>query len=167
MFAGKRLSRNSGEKISKLFSSLSLIHTCEIGRIVDTEKIASSSDINVHKLYPGNTKVILPYHNTVDLLFNWFGINCRTTDNFCFYLQNRLIQTSQTGGKWYSDTSPFSIPCCTLPWLFEQCINKKECLGDPRQLSGQVRENKLKDPAGNTKGGSITVPLTSRLTGLD
>ncbi len=34
-----------------------------------------------------------------------------TTDNFCFYLQNRLIQTSQTGGQQYSDTSPFSIPC--------------------------------------------------------
>jgi hypothetical protein len=33
-----------------------------------------------------------------------------TTDNFCFYLQNRLIQTSQTGGQWYSDTSPFSLP---------------------------------------------------------
>jgi hypothetical protein len=29
---------------------------------------------------------------------------------FCFYLQNRLIQTNQTGGQWYSDTSPFSIP---------------------------------------------------------
>jgi hypothetical protein len=25
-------------------------------------------------------------------------------------LQNRLIQTIQTGGQWYSDTSPFSIP---------------------------------------------------------
>jgi predicted RNA polymerase sigma factor len=25
-------------------------------------------------------------------------------------LQNRLIQTSQTGGQRYSDTSPFSIP---------------------------------------------------------
>jgi len=33
-----------------------------------------------------------------------------TTDNFCFYLQNRLIQTSKTGGQWYSNTSPFSIP---------------------------------------------------------
>jgi hypothetical protein len=33
-----------------------------------------------------------------------------TTDNFCFYLPNRLIQTSQTGGQHYSDTSPFSIP---------------------------------------------------------
>jgi hypothetical protein len=29
---------------------------------------------------------------------------------FCFYLQNRQIQTGQTGGQWYSDTSPFSIP---------------------------------------------------------
>ncbi len=33
-----------------------------------------------------------------------------TTDNFCFYLRNRLIQTCQTGGQQYSDTSPFSIP---------------------------------------------------------
>ncbi len=40
-----------------------------------------------------------------------------TTDNFCFYLQNSLIQTSQTGGQWYSDTSPFSIPCLGLPFL--------------------------------------------------
>jgi hypothetical protein len=38
-----------------------------------------------------------------------------TTDNFCFYLQNRLIQTSQTGGQLYSDTAPFSIPCLNNP----------------------------------------------------
>ena len=50
------------------------------------------------------------YHCTVDLLFDWFWISCMTIDNFCFYLQNRLSQTSQTGGQWYSDTSPFSIP---------------------------------------------------------
>ncbi len=50
------------------------------------------------------------YHCTVDLLFEWFGISSMTTDNFCFCLQNRLIQTSQTGGQWYSDTSPFSFP---------------------------------------------------------
>jgi hypothetical protein len=37
-------------------------------------------------------------------------MSCMTTDNFCFYLQSRLIQTSQTGGQWYSDTSYFSIP---------------------------------------------------------
>jgi len=46
------------------------------------------------------------YHCTIDLLFDWFGISCITTDNFYFYLQYRLIQTSQTGGQWYSDTSP-------------------------------------------------------------
>jgi len=34
-----------------------------------------------------------------------------TTDNFCYYLQNKLIKTSQTGGQWYTDTSPFSVPC--------------------------------------------------------
>jgi hypothetical protein len=33
-----------------------------------------------------------------------------TTDNFGFYLQNRLIQSSQTGGQQYTDTSPFGIP---------------------------------------------------------
>ncbi len=47
------------------------------------------------------------------LLFDWFGISCMTTDNFCFYLQNRLIQTSQTGGQRYCDASLFSIP-----WLY-------------------------------------------------
>ncbi len=47
-------------------------------------------------------------------LFDWFGISCMTTDIFCFYLKNRLIQTSQTGGQWYSDTSPFSIPCLDI-----------------------------------------------------
>ncbi len=56
---------------------------------------------------PGNTKG--------GLLFDWFGISCMTTDNFCFYLQNRLIQTSQTGGQKYSDTSSFSIPCPLQP----------------------------------------------------
>ncbi len=34
-----------------------------------------------------------------------------TTDNFCYYQENIQIQTSQTGGQWYSDTFPFSIPC--------------------------------------------------------
>ncbi len=50
------------------------------------------------------------HHCTIDLMLDWFGIGCMTTDDFCFYLQSRLIQTSQTGGQWYCDTSPFSIP---------------------------------------------------------
>jgi hypothetical protein len=57
------------------------------------------------------------YHCTIDLLSDWFGISCMTTDNFSFYLQNRLIQTSQTGSQWYSDTSPFSIP-----WMHYQVL---------------------------------------------
>ncbi len=34
---------------------------------------------------------------------------------FLFYLQNRLNQTSHTGGQRYSDTSPFRIPCLLYP----------------------------------------------------
>ncbi len=52
---------------------------------------------------------ILKGEYTIDLLFDWFGISCMTTENFCFYLQNRLIQTSQTGDQQYIDTSLFSI----------------------------------------------------------
>jgi len=57
----------------------------------------------------GNTKggrITLPLTSC----FDWFGISCMSTDNFYFYLQNRLIQTSHTGGQRYNDTSPFSIP---------------------------------------------------------
>jgi hypothetical protein len=36
------------------------------------------------------------------------------TDNFCFYFQNRLIQTSQTGGQQYSYTSPLVFPAETV-----------------------------------------------------
>ncbi len=36
------------------------------------------------------------------------------TNNFGFYLQNILIQTSQTGGQRYNETSPFSIPWPSL-----------------------------------------------------
>jgi len=41
----------------------------------------------LHYKRAGNTKGVL--------LFDWFGISCMTTDNFCFYLPNRLIQTKQ------------------------------------------------------------------------
>ncbi len=51
---------------------------------------------------------VLQYHWPVWLAWN------RLYDNWQFFLQNRLIQTSQTGGQQYSDTSPFSIPCLSL-----------------------------------------------------
>jgi len=70
------------------------------------------------------------YHCTVDLLFDWFGISCMTSDNFYFYFQKRLIQNSQTGGQWYSYISSFSNPWCIihvvsgrveiLAWFFTQ-----------------------------------------------
>jgi hypothetical protein len=59
---------------------------------------------------PLHDQGILKGDCTIDLLFGQFGISCVTSDNFSFYLQSRLIQTSQTGGQWYSDTSPFSVP---------------------------------------------------------
>jgi hypothetical protein len=65
------------------------------------------------------------YHCTIDLLFDWFGISCMTTDTFCFYLQNRLFQSSQTGGQWYSDTSPLSISCSNIPEVVQQLSSIK------------------------------------------
>ncbi len=55
---------------------------------------------------------------------------------FCFYLQNRLIQTSQTGGQQYSDTFPYSIPwarCIPFEWRTARSIRllktEKACWG--------------------------------------
>ena len=62
---------------------------------------------------------------TVPLIsqFEWFGISSMTTENFCFYLHCRLIQTSQTGGQLYSDTSPFSIPCRNITFtVYQHCM---------------------------------------------
>ncbi len=63
-----------------------------------------------------------------------------TTNNFCFYLQNRLIQTSPTGGQWYSDTSPFSIPCSILlktlvTWCDDELFDTEnhQCRGSVNQ----------------------------------
>ena len=72
---------------------------------------AASSTSDVIMPNVGNTKGRLTS-------FDWFGISCMTRDNFCLYLLNRLIQTSQRGGQQYSDTSPFSIPCwMSLCWM--------------------------------------------------
>ncbi len=52
-----------------------------------------------------------------------------TTDIFCFYLHNRLIQTSQTGRQQYSDTSLFSIPWYNYSEVHSMIIEnlKTEC----------------------------------------
>ncbi len=66
-----------------------------------------------------------------NLLFDWYGISCieMTTDNIWFYLQNRLIQTSQTGGQRYSDTSPFRIPWMVSTNLANTSYNDLAYLG--------------------------------------
>jgi hypothetical protein len=50
------------------------------------------------------------YHCTVDLLLYWFGLVCFTNKNKNCQLSYSGFQSSQIGGQWYSDTSPFSIP---------------------------------------------------------
>jgi hypothetical protein len=94
-------------------------------------RLGKRSRVNILSMdKPGNTKGG-KYHCTIDLLFDWFGISCMTTDNFCFYFQNRLIQTSQTGGQQYSDSSPFSIPWTNpLAYFVEENIEsifKQKC----------------------------------------
>ncbi len=60
-------------------------------------------------LEPGNTKGEVSLYHWPPVWLVWMQLY--DNRHFCFYLQNRLIQTNQTGGQWYSDTSPFSIPC--------------------------------------------------------
>jgi hypothetical protein len=79
------------------------------------------------------------YHCTIDLLFDWFGVSCMTTDNFCYHLQNRSIQTGQTGGHWYSDTFPFSIP-----WTEKWPIPPAQAAGNSC-VSGHCKYNNLNE----------------------
>jgi hypothetical protein len=107
---GKLLFPEMKVGLSKNFTKASLI---QYRRSVATLSLPSLLNICGHRWVKGilNGK----YRCTIDLLFDWFGISCMTTDNFCFYFQNRLIQTSQTGGLRYSDTFPFIIPCWDIP----------------------------------------------------
>jgi hypothetical protein len=41
------------------------------------------------------------------------------TTDFCFYLQSRLIQTSQTGGQQYCDIPPSEFPGYTERHLYK------------------------------------------------
>ncbi len=52
-------------------------------------------------IFAGNTKGA----SITVTLSSWFGISSMATDKFSFY-----FQTSQTGGQWYSDTSPIVFP---------------------------------------------------------
>ncbi len=50
------------------------------------------------------------YHSTIDLLFDWFGFVCFANKNKNCRLSCSWFQTSQTGGQWYSHTSPLVFP---------------------------------------------------------
>ncbi len=71
------------------------------------------------------------YHCTIDLLFDWFILVCfANKDKNCQLLYSRF-QTSQTGGLWYSDASPFSIPwmglikfCRSIVYWLEVIVTK-------------------------------------------
>ncbi len=54
------------------------------------------------------------YHCTIDLLFDWFGISCMTTEIFCFYLQNRLIQLVKQEVNGTVIRPPFVFPATMI-----------------------------------------------------
>ncbi len=67
-----------------------------------SKNFSSSSSLTFTKFFlanlipkTGNTKGGRKYHCTADLLFDWFGISCMTTDNFCFCLQTDLSKPVQ------------------------------------------------------------------------
>ncbi len=72
--------------------------------------LTAEADFFHRSSIPGNTKW-RERLGTIDLLFDWFGLVCFANKNKKCLLSYSWFQTSQTGGQWYSDTSPFSIPC--------------------------------------------------------
>ncbi len=96
------------------------------------------------------------YHCTVDLLFDWFGISCMSTDIFFSFLQNRIIKISQTGGQQYSDTSPFSIPWVELQtWS----LPSTERLWKPLSLRISVSGSQILSTSSSSTGIQST-PVT-------
>ncbi len=87
----------------------------------------------------GNTK---GYHCTIDLLFGWFGLVCFANKNKNGQLSNSWFQTSQTGGQWYSDSSPFSIPWLWLIFPERSMTTKIDKIGPcrPRPRPSKVKE---------------------------
>jgi hypothetical protein len=67
------------------------------------------------------------YRCTVDLLFDWFGLVCFANKIKICQLSYSWFQTSQTGGQWYTDTSPFSIPWAII--LDEGEVTSLEVIG--------------------------------------
>ncbi len=96
----------------------------------------------------------------MDLLFDWFGLVCFANKNKNCQLSCSWFQTSQTGGQWYSDTSPFSIPCSgpVQPLL---CNSALYIIPISDWMIEWLNQGILKGEV------SCTVLLTSCVTGLD
>ena len=77
--------------------------------IISSLKCLLGMNESLVKLKPGNTK---EGSITVPLTSCLTGLESAVWQLtfFCFYLLNRLIQTSQIGGQRYSYTSPFGVP---------------------------------------------------------
>jgi hypothetical protein len=110
------------------------------------------------------------YHRTIDLLFDWFGISCMNTDNFCFYLQNRLIKTCQTGGQLYSDTSLFCIPWTNdLSYLSSTSFTKGKrfitlapgLLPERRSTPSRMQKRIRRQPSSGELFGATTFSITT------
>ncbi len=64
-----------------------------------------------------------------------------TIDNFCFYLQNRQIRSSQTGGQRYSNTFPFSIPGLNIDSNF--CMLPTEAIDSGENFLLKLERSRL------------------------
>jgi len=81
-----------------------------------------------------------------------------TTDNFCFHMQNRLIQMSQTGGQWYSDTPPL---------IFQ---GKRVCQSETTYLIAKLslhRRTVVGENASESKSCSACLGTLGVLAGID
>jgi hypothetical protein len=105
-----------------------------LARSVHPSKVIQLLHPDMETQIPGNTK---RGSITVPLTSCLTGLESAvTTDNFCIYLQNRLIQTSETGGQRYSDTFPFIIPCTyTRSPIHIQTGKNFKCLFDTFHLT--------------------------------
>ncbi len=97
------------------FLALGILAECSLPKV--SSNIADStlhSILSIESLIQGILKGISLYHwPPIWLVWNQLW-------QLKFFLQNRLLQTSQTGGQWYSDTSLFSIPCLIQSWTADR-----------------------------------------------
>ncbi len=105
MFAGKAWSLPKSESSKRC--------TTKVGSILITN-IRPCSKVLPRTNSPAREYLRGMYQCTIDLLFDWFGLVCFANKNKSCQFSYSWFQPSQTGGQWYSDTSPFSIPCSSL-----------------------------------------------------